>query len=597
MKCPQCGQWNRASLPTCMRCGAPLNQEQAETPAWQQEFRKDDAPKKYIRVDEDGDINEASDQRDELATDMTELKERKRRGAQRLQQLQEESAQRASVSPSATTIMTHSSRESMFNAHANRVTPIAEEDINERSTRGSAIGDGVTAAPQHWQDVRGYDPLVSLLQENAIPSAPPRMNEMRSYRMHGKRYHVVLRVLIALLIAGLIGVAGFFVLSTLGLVNQGSGSTASVTASIMDDLAAHTILIPGEDGQKIYVGAPMQATYDVVDGFATVEIPDYYWYRDLPSVGVEDDTMHVSVKAYLKTASGRQKALDPIEYDISIPLSPISLVSPESLRYEVTTAMYSVTLQVRTGSTVTINGIDVSDTINESGELIYNATVQPIGDNEFDIRVRAPYCRENTLLLTLYREVQEIPLDLAVTTYASTSRSTLEISATTQVGATVDVLTNHSDLDITNLNSTGEFKFVAIFDKIGDNTITITSSYPGKKTSRVDYTIYYVPNQDVYTPKAWPLNQSAEYSELVSNMTYRAEHSQIYLVVGTIAEITSVKPQMAIVYTSEDGKSRPVLLENKSNTTWAVGDYLRIYCDAYGMYNGMPWCIARYTYH
>jgi len=190
--------------------------------------------------------------------------------------------------------------------------------------------------------------------------------------------------------------------------------------------------------------------------------------------------------------------------------------------------------------------------VSEDGLLIYNATVQPIGDNVFKFRVRAPYCRENALDLTLYREVQEIPLDLAVTTYASTSKSTLEISATTKPGATVDVLTHHSDLDITNLDKTGEFKFVAIFDKIGDNTITITSSYPGSKTSRVDYTIYYVPNQDVYTRKAWPLNNSAEYSELMSNITYRSEHSQVYLVVGTIAEIISTKPQTAIVYTGED---------------------------------------------
>ena len=52
MKCPQCGQWNRASLPNCIRCGAPLNPESAETPAWQEQFRKEDKePKKYIHVD------------------------------------------------------------------------------------------------------------------------------------------------------------------------------------------------------------------------------------------------------------------------------------------------------------------------------------------------------------------------------------------------------------------------------------------------------------------------------------------------------------------------------------------------------------------
>ena len=66
--------------------------------------------------------------------------------------------------------------------------------------------------------------------------------------------------------------------------------------------------------------------------------------------------------------------------------------------------------------------------------------------------------------------------------------------------------------------------------------------------------------------------------------------------IHTIAEIISTKPQTAIVYTGEDGQSRPVVIENKSKTDWAVGDYLRIYCDAYGTYSAMPWLIARYTY-
>ena len=54
--------------------------------------------------------------------------------------------------------------------------------------------------------------------------------------------------------------------------------------------------------------------------------------------------------------------------------------------------------------------------------------------------------------------------------------------------------------------------------------------------------------------------------------------------------------QMAVMYCSDDGQSRPVLLENQTKTTWKVGEYYRIYCDAFGTYNGMPWLIARYTY-
>lgn len=134
-----------------------------------------------------------------------------------------------------------------------------------------------------------------------------------------------------------------------------------------------------------------------------------------------------------------------------------------------------------------------------------------------------------------------------------------------------------------------------MFDKIGYNTVVITASDPGKKTSRVEYQVYYLPNPDEYTIKAWPLN-AAEYSELLANNNVRTANTQVYVAIGTIAEIISDKPQMAIMYTSEDGKSQPVLLENFTKTTWKVGEYYRIYGDANGTYSNMPRLSARYTY-
>ena len=159
----------------------------------------------------------------------------------------------------------------------------------------------------------------------------------------------------------------------------------------------------------------------------------------------------------------------------------------------------------------------------------------------------------------------------------------------------MEVLTPHADLNITNVDSTGEFSFNAVFDHYGDNTITITSSMEGKKTSTVNYVVYYVPEPNVYTPKAWPLD-AAGYSELLSNITVRVAKSQVYLAEGTIQYFVSEKPQMAVINTSADGQGQPVLVENFTKTTWEVGKSYRIYGDAYGTYNGMPWLAARYTY-
>lgn len=585
MKCPQCGQWNRASLPKCTRCGADLTQETPQA-SWREQFQeKKDAPKRYAHIDEDGDINESADQRDDLASTMSEFKARKERGEARLEQMKAEAIERGRKATVRTSVNSPLDTSGAYPLRRDRVT---ENQVDTSGAADQPLRQGV------WQDTRSYDPLVSAMQQDQMRHQPLRLQEVKNYRPKPSAFRRVLKGLLILLTLSLMGVAVFFLMSHIGIIQADSGAKASVTASIVDNQAAHTILIPGEDGQTIYVGAPMQKSYPVVGGFATVEIPDYKWYEDLPSV--TEATMDVTLKAFLKTSGGRQKPLEPITYQIEIPLSPLKLVAPQALRHEVMTAMYTIQLNVRVGSTVTINGKDISDTINEKGELAYNASIQPIGDNVFTISVRAPYCRQQDLTLTIYREVQEIPLDLAVITYESTSKSTLLIHATTMRGATVDVLTNHSDLNITDLNETGQFSFYAIFDKIGDNTITITASYPGKKTSRVDYTVYYLPSVGDYSRQAWPLNKQAEYSELMSNMSVRAARSQVYEVRGVIAEFTSEQPQLAILYTSEDGKSRPVLLENKSKTTWEKGKEYRIYCDAYSTYNNMPWLIARYTY-
>ena len=593
MKCPNCGQWNRQSLPRCMKCGEPLDSS-ASAPAWRAELHDDQRGKEYIRVDEFGDAAEVPDQRDVLAQEMHDLKERKVAGTTRLRRLRENSAERGAA-PSGAPIRMEPARDNVFhiNDDPRATVRIVRDGVPQPTAQRSAEMPIDT-----WQ-TGTYDPIVDdfnnrnrtyredyPLSETGIIQFKPRYQGLRR----------LIRLLTALLMLAVTGLCIFFGVAYFRdrQAETSLQNRASVTASIMDDLAAHTILIPGEDGQQIYI-TELHTSYIVTGGFATVEVADHTWYDDRGLIS--EDTMTVTLTPYIKTASGQQRPMDPISYDISIPLSPISLLTPDSTRHEVATAMYSMSFNVRAGSTVYINGENVSDTVNaQTGVLTYNATVQPIGDNVFDIRVQSQYCRENRITITLYREPQEIPLDLSPDTYATTTESAVEIRATTLPGVDVAVLSPHSDLKVTDLNTTGNFSFMAVFDHYGSNDIIIEASSPGKKTSRVVYQMYFVDRPEVYTRKAWPLNQAAEYSELISNISTRAARSQVYEAIGTVAEIINEKPQRVIVYCSEDGVSRPVLLENQTTITWKVGDYYRFYADAYSSYDGMPWLITRYCY-
>ena len=87
MKCPECGQWNRASMPHCIQCGAPLNIDEASRLPWKETLKDGASSTSYLRADEFGQVDATPDARDSLAGEMQDLKKRKREGAERQKSL------------------------------------------------------------------------------------------------------------------------------------------------------------------------------------------------------------------------------------------------------------------------------------------------------------------------------------------------------------------------------------------------------------------------------------------------------------------------------------------------------------------------------
>ncbi len=599
MKCPECGQWNRASQPHCLRCGTPLNIDAASRLEWKDSLEKSGPSPAYIRVDEFGQTNEAPDERDSLAREMQNLKKRKAEGEARKRELR-----RTRVGNVAGIEVDEvDAKEEAPGSEAESDLPAAFQMTTLRMRRISQEAETAQREAEIRHRVRYMDDNGSFVEPRSYDAWTDPAPEKRTYSTtlprklpsRSARRKTFLRVFLSLLLTAVVGAGGFFTWKyfTERTPDMKVNTDVTIISSMQDDLASHTILIPGEDGTQIYI-RELHASYLVSNGVATVTVADHTWYDNYD--GILEETMDVTLTPFLKSAAGKQIPLDPIVYTIFIPLSPITLDSPDALRTEVATTMATIQITVRPGSRVTVNGNDCSDTVSsETGEMSYNATVQPIGDNVFDIVVRSQYCRDNSIQVTLYRAPQEIPLDLAVGTYGTTYQDVMKVTATTLPGAYVEVSSPYSDLDITNLDTTGKFTFNAIFDHIGNNTISITSSYPGKKPSTVEHVVYYVPPANKYTVQAWPLSAEG-YSELLSNLAYRASYGQVYVVTGVVQYSVSEKPQMVVIYTSEDGKSQPVLVQNYSKTKWEVGKYYRLYADAYSTYNSMPWLNARYTY-
>lgn len=618
MKCPHCGHWNRASFPRCFQCGTPLDMTSEEV---NQPTAAAKPGKVYIRYDEDGTTSSTADDRDKLALDMQTLQERKQKGRQEMQRIREQGA-RQGIAPTSRHVQTVTGRVTVPPSYKNDV--ITEVEEVEPTLRPDAIAVSSKRRPPADQPE-----VLDLTHTQAITPPTPRRSQ-RNHRRFGLRRFA--RLAAWLMIAAVV-IAGIYF-----LVQRDQDAPLQeqviITNTILNDMPAHMIRIPAEEGAVIYI-KELRKSYTVTGGYATVEVEDYKWY-EAAEIAVEEadednreeaeknlkalldaESITATITPYIKTSANEQKQMDIITYPVEIPLSPLMLVTPDTGYAEVSTAMYQIQFEVAANSEVTINDEDFSDLVNtQKGLISYNASVAAKGNNEFVITTRAQHCRPSTVSVTLYRAPQAIPLDLATDIATRWSPGYVDdksqppdengkypqkedpmvVRCTTLTGAHIEIKTPYANLDLSRINIDGSFEFEAVFTKIGTNTITIVASdpaHPEIEPSVVNHNVYYVPVSAIYTRKAWDIYDM--YTDYLNFTQTRVANTQIYVCKGTIEEILSTKPQLAVMALDRD-PTKKVLLENLSNDEYKQGQRLRVYGDAYGVYNGMPRLVGRYTY-
>lgn len=601
MKCPHCGHWNRASFPRCFRCGTPLPQEDAPVSPASAPEAPSGPSKIYIQINEEGKSTSPVDERDQLAREMNDLLSRKEKGEVQQQRLRRSGAQQG-FAPSGRTVQTLTGR-SVFTPPQSTSYYSGEEQV-EGEIRSDAI-------PVRSQRPLGYDEWKEPQNKTGKVSGMT-MRHMKVRRRYGLRRFTQIAAILILI--GCAALAGYqFVYKPLVLDQQEPPlqERTLITASILNDLPAHTIKLPAQEGASIYI-KELRESFIVTGGYAIIEVADYIWYENSESVTQEFVT--ATLTPYLKTNAGEQKPMEQISYEVEIPLSPLELVSPSAPYVEVSTALYNIQFKVAQNSSVYINGENYTDLVNmQDGLMSYNASVSPIGENKITITTRSQYYRENSLTIILYRQPQQIRLDLAADIATSWKpgyvpdetqpknekgeypmiEERMTVRGTTVTWADIKILSPYANLDTTQLALNGTFSFQAVFDKIGTNTIVIEASAPGYETSVVRHDVYYVPQASIYTRKAWDMDQN--YTDYLNNTQTRIANTTVYRCRGTVKEILATNPQLAVIqlYSNYD---RTVLIENRSNDTWVVGNDIRVYADAYGVYNGMPRLVGRYTY-
>ncbi len=622
MKCPKCGAWNQAYLPKCNRCGTELPKADPLAEAdWEADLHR---KKPYLQITSFNDKDTLEDaektpppQHTTVSEEIEELIQRREEGAHRLRRFRQQAAQVSHTLKTAEVL-------EPLPEPGDPGMPLVEMEVSETEPAEEVLREEHLIIDQHNKDVPvfydGYE-------GNEQRQADPRKRHSRgdaekvipidNERRHSSSQFVysatkekrsagyyVLRVFLLLLACVLASAASVYAARTFvfshGLqANRTTEAVIEVTATEIDGHPGHLITIRGRENATVYM-PEMQSSYILSNGQVEIPVPDYMWYdtdSSVYAVPCETDTMDITITPYIRySQEGEQFQLEPIRYTIDVPLSPIYLINPTTKRVELGVSIYEVRINVNRGSTVIIDGTNVSTLIRDTGNVSKNVQVLPVGDNTISISVKSKFYRENKMEVVLYREPQEIPLELAPTVIvewnyeADNEQYQASISGTTLPGADITIESPHENLTLNK--ETGAFSFKPLFTKLGNNDVVIRASYPGKADSVITHTVYYMPTADVYTRRAW--NLDTQYSDLITYISMRI--GTIYVGEGVITRIISTAPQLAIINIGSDGLEKNVMIENSSKTTWVVGTRYRIYGEAYGMYGNMPRLTVRYTY-
>jgi len=419
---------------------------------------------------------------------------------------------------------------------------------------------------------------------NVPVSAPPKKNVNHS-RL------IVSCCLLVIVLAAL----GIGIWQAVKYINDASGRTAYekalesqaqaplVEKVLIDGSSWHKITFYGQDGERILITEPRRVL-SLKNGFAELLLEDNSYIPDDPDPASE--YVEVAIQATLFTETGEEKAIPVPIYQIEIPMTALTILSPTENSITTNENRIAVTLKVEPGSRVLIGNSNVTDRVNSQGIVTQYIDVT----ESTNLLISAEYanCRRNEYTLSINIAPMEVPIRLDSNLVTSTEDGAVHIYGTTEAGAVVS--TDTELLDPVEMGDNGDFSFTAKLKLYGDNLINITSSTSDGRSTTIVFRVEREPNLDTYTRGAWAL----DYSQLLA--IAEKQVGQVYLLKGKVTKkLESVMGnQYLFDVGTETGKLLVVEYDGSAGLT--VDKYYRLYADVIGVQDGYPVLKARYVY-
>lgn len=376
------------------------------------------------------------------------------------------------------------------------------------------------------------------------------------------------------------------------LYTRGAYTPTLGEMQLSDGRNAHTVVFYGKDGDIIYL-PELNRSLTICGGIARLEIADSEWFGSNVS---EYDYADVHFAPILIEEDGTETQLPVVDYTVNVPESPLTVISPAKDGMSVVTSTYPLELQVVPGSSVYVNGEDLSDRVDRSGVLDdTRLSVQPIGDNSYTIIVRTPSHKETRRDITIYRAAFDINIELDENVSTTSSDAQMTVSGTTEPGAMISVDTDYIAESLQVDMTTGRFSFIARFGQFGNNVVRFRATMEGRADAVISFAVNYKPTLGDYAAGAWKM----DYDQL--RLYFEQWHGKVFRCVGTIVDSFTGEDgyQYLVMNVGSDSEKKLIVLQNYSTiSSFNMGTTYDIYADVTGryMYNAeyYPMLAARY---
>ena len=403
-------------------------------------------------------------------------------------------------------------------------------------------------------------------------------------------------VVLAIISLAALGVGAFKLVTWIGdyrlnrLYTRGA-YTPTITTVQMDDLRqGHAVIFYGKDGDQIFL-PEMDRSLTISGGVARFAVADSDWFGLNVS---ETDYADITLSPQLISERGAKTQLPQVNFKIDVPESPLLVTSPAAQRTTVVTGIYPLTLNVVPGSTVFVNGEDVTGSVDRSGYLSTYVGVKPIGDNVITLIVRTPKHREHREELVIFRQHYDIELELDSTVSDVSPSRTMAVTGTAEPGAFISVDTDYVEESLTVDTQTGRFSFIARFAAYGDNIIRFRAVKEGREDAVISFNVDYRPSLAEISKRAWKM----DYEQL--RVMFENWRNRAFACKGEVIDVvTDSEGKSYMIMDVGETERQLLVLENQTSTKNPTSGrrYLAYaYVDGQYMYNSVyyPKLIALY---